>query len=481
MKIRFSLPSNEAFFSRYATLTPTLIKLGILAQIISGLTEIGIFYTIIYSKVVDFNPSFACVGATIGAILGTLFLELGLRKFTPYSIRAFISKRFKGLDLVMTVLILIINVVLLFASGLLSFNGSKELVEIVKTEPKIASTDKITSRLDLELGSIISNYKSDSAAISKRYKNQLGAKEVEYLMLIEQERNLYYQLKLKEQNDEVSYRSKKSTIRNRIKKLEVEKAKTLARLETEKAQKLELLLERKHKDITELKGKSRTEIAKIESSNEIVVSRSRSKTHAYGLGLGWFTIICLFIFILSVAVDEIHKKGSGIEIISLPSQYDLSPSIWSELLEAINYRISFIIRSKIAVFASKTPPPPIPQPPPMLYNLSHKQPIITFTYGNMPRDQEIELNTPYQNQINSLKHFKNKDNDLSSTKNGEQERINDNRMTKNSIADKFRKCENCKSDYIYNHKKQKYCSDKCRIKAWEERTGKELKMKPKKV
>ena len=62
---------------------------------------------------------------------------------------------------------------------------------------------------------------------------------------------------------------------------------------------------------------------------------------------------------------------------------------------------------------------------------------------------------------------------------------NDNRLT--TIVHDARKPENvenktfekvcvwCKTPYIYAHKKQLYCCEKCRIEAWEARTGAKLK------
>lgn len=43
-----------------------------------------------------------------------------------------------------------------------------------------------------------------------------------------------------------------------------------------------------------------------------------------------------------------------------------------------------------------------------------------------------------------------------------------------------RNCAHCNSEFTYNHKKQKYCSDDCRKKAWEQRTNRKLKLKAKK-
>lgn len=57
-----------------------------------------------------------------------------------------------------------------------------------------------------------------------------------------------------------------------------------------------------------------------------------------------------------------------------------------------------------------------------------------------------------------------------------ENRINENRKRSGKVG-KERTCEHCGEAYIYNHAKQKYCSDECRMKAWEERTGKKLNLK----
>lgn len=44
----------------------------------------------------------------------------------------------------------------------------------------------------------------------------------------------------------------------------------------------------------------------------------------------------------------------------------------------------------------------------------------------------------------------------------------------------LRKCEHCKNDFVPNHKKHRFCSTDCRKKAWEEKTGRTLKLKAKK-
>lgn len=50
--------------------------------------------------------------------------------------------------------------------------------------------------------------------------------------------------------------------------------------------------------------------------------------------------------------------------------------------------------------------------------------------------------------------------------------VNENRSGSN-----LRTCTHCQTQYTYMHHKQKYCTEQCRIAAWENRTGKTLRKK----
>jgi len=47
------------------------------------------------------------------------------------------------------------------------------------------------------------------------------------------------------------------------------------------------------------------------------------------------------------------------------------------------------------------------------------------------------------------------------------------------LAEGNRICQHCGKVYVYMHNKQRYCSDNCRVQAWQERTGKKVKAVPK--
>ena len=64
------------------------------------------------------------------------------------------------------------------------------------------------------------------------------------------------------------------------------------------------------------------------------------------------------------------------------------------------------------------------------------------------------------------------------------ENTNENRKetTTNNDSSNYgnRKCLHCGTGFIYNAKKQKYCSDTCRVAAWELKTKRVLQFKTKK-
>jgi hypothetical protein len=61
------------------------------------------------------------------------------------------------------------------------------------------------------------------------------------------------------------------------------------------------------------------------------------------------------------------------------------------------------------------------------------------------------------------------------------ERINGERITVNveALNDNQKPCKNCGKTFTYKHWNARYCSDKCRIENWEQRTGKTFNKKSK--
>jgi len=452
MKSFKTLPTNGDFFARYANLVPTLYKVGYLSQTVSGLTEIGIIYSIAYARLYSFFPLPATITlAVLASLIGMGLLEVGLRKFVPYGVRAFLYKRCKGLDLAMSIFILLTTSALLYASGILSFKNSHEIIESFEPEPEQKNTKEATVNYNTERERILLIYRSDSSTIAQTYNTQINAKNTEYQSLISVKEKDIERYERKEKRTGESYKTKKIMIGKAIKQLEANRDAQIVSLEIEKGKELKTLLMAKNKDIGQEKKILQKQMSSVENFNKKEQDKADNKIKKYGGGLGWFTVFCLFVFVLSVVLDEIHKKGSGIEIKILPSQYDFSTSIVAEFLNAVSNKVQYKLRSRIARLEENTPPPPLPIAPTGLYDLSKlKQDITTI----LVEQGDEKARIVYLNNENRYNDF----------------RLEDD---KNSSA-KLRNCVHCNDEYIYKHHKQKYCSDKCRMTAWEKRTGRRL-------
>jgi len=392
MKIQFTLPTNNDFFNRYATLIPTLSKLGIISQIISAFTEIGIIYSIILSRVYEIAPNNAELLATIGAIIGTAFLEIGLRKFTPYSIKAFLYQRFKGLDLAMTIFILLVCIGLFCGSATLSFSGSKELVKIASPTPMEETTTATDSTYNNKKRELIALFVSDSATIANGYIKQIRAETIKYNSLIVKQQSDLNQYNRKEQRTGLSYTTRKETIRGKMASLQAEQATKIAAFEALQAKELKNLTSSRKNDLKAIERLYLSQISKIDNTNALAIEKSESTTIFWKwFGMG-FTIICLCVFLFSVIIEEIHKKGSGINQIAVPNQYHFSESVLSDFFNMVADKVNFKLRSKIQTLAEATPPPPIPLAPPNLYDLTGaEQQRLIFTLANTT-DQHYLLN-----------------------------------------------------------------------------------------
>ena len=353
-------PVNRGFFDVYATLAQSVNRSGYFAQLISAATEIGIIYSLAKNALIDFLPQYAEVFAVITAIIGTATIEIGLRLTTPHTVDAILYKRYKGLYLPMSIAIFILTAVLLGSSGYLSFSNSDEIVHNFTPEAKqittanadsiyLAETETATNQFRNDTSLINSNYQTLISATSKAYTAKIAAAESEVKKWIDKEQATGRNYTTHKANAEIK---KAQTIADRDDIISKYKADQAAKIAAAKANYSVLI-----KEARQIK---KTSLAEVKATNKQAKADRETKVNTYGGGLGWFTIVCLFLFVSSVVLDRIHKKGSGIEEKVQLSQYDISPSAWNEFLFAIRERLGYNLRSWIFDFAASTPPPPLP-------------------------------------------------------------------------------------------------------------------------
>jgi len=374
MKLHNSLPKDEQFFEAYASLTPTLNTLGYLAQVVSALTEFGIIYALVKGSLQEFFPDLAGLAGIFGAIVGTAFLEVGLRKFVPYSVRAILYKRFAGLHRYVSGFIFAVTLGLLASSGILSFKGSFDLVEAVTPPPAKEGTTAIDSTAQAHKAEALKQWQADSLAIVQRFAPALGAIKDKYKSLVKVEELALNRIQAREKAEGQNYGSQKANIRASIAGLEAKQAEELAAQEGSKAQALEEALAAKSNALTGIEQQRTKSRKDVEQENAQAQQQAQTKVKRYGGGLAWFTVVCLLVLILAVSIDEIHKKGSGIEETAIPNQYYFSQGIGAEFIEMLLEKWNQKARAWIQRHAQKTPPPPEPQQPHPLYEVEALKP-----------------------------------------------------------------------------------------------------------
>lgn len=404
MKFYFTLPKNEEFFNSYATLTPTLLKLGYFAQVISGLTEIGVIYSLVYSSLKEFIPAQASLFAILGAFVGTAFLEIGLRKFVPYSFRAILYKRYQGLHLVMSIAIFSVALGLAFASGLLSFKGSKEIVEAVAPAPKLESFSETEAY-----------FQSEAQAIQASHSSQIAAIKNQYSTLVEVEKLKLENYQKKEVETGKKYTTRIAALSGRIAELQAQQAQEIAKLEASKAER-----------IAEAQGRRSQGRQRVDQNNQTAKLEAQQKTGKYSFGLAYFTLFCLLVFIASVGLNEVHLKGAEIEEKPLPTQYHFSQPILSDFWEMLFEKLNYHSRSMIARLADKTPEPTFPAKSPVLYE-----------YSPQIERRQIGFQIPTKQESPSV-----------------------NSAT--IIAQAQPSCQNCGKNYTPKVSWQKFCSTDCK-------------------
>ena len=395
MKTLFSLPKDKDFFNRYATLVPTLNILGHLAQVVSALTEIGVIYLLIFSSLAGFFPVLAFPVAFIGCVIGTAFIEVGLRKFTPYSVRAILHNRFQGLDRIMSVFVLAACLLLLGASGFLSFKGSKTIVEAVAPPPAMITTASADSTASAAKAETMAQYRADSIGIASRHAAQAQALKTSAASAIAAGKMELRNIEAKERATGQPFGTQKREARKRIADMEATRDAQLAQLEADKANALASLTADRKSAAQRIEANHSARRDSVTTYNATAIEQAANQVKNYGGGLAWFTVVCLVVFILSVALNEVHAKGSGIEEVPQPNQYHFSESITAEFMNAASERINYNLRSKIRRWADLTPEPMEPKAPPVLYELADTaQPRRKIGVQNPNKSQVLQTTQP---------------------------------------------------------------------------------------
>ncbi|KGE85924.1 hypothetical protein IX84_25300 [Phaeodactylibacter xiamenensis] len=338
--------------------------------IVSGTTEIGGIFTATVSAFEPIAGQYSWYVAGAIALIATFVLEGGLRIMIPQAVDSFLYKRFQGLDLALTVIYVVLGIGLMATSGYLSFVNSKIIVDSVVVEPERDSLAIKGARIDYNANQAkaAETYRNDSTATAQRYQERLAAEQTSYAGKIGAAKRELSNIYNRERRTGQSFATAKDAARQKIANLQAEEATAIAGIKAEKAEALSTLLAEHKALLAEIKTTYQKATASLEKKFQEAKGERTATVDGYGGGLAYFTVISLFIFLASVILERIYVKGSGIKQTIELSQYDVSPPAYIEAWHAFRDRIQTNIRTRIANFAAKTPPPPLPTAPTELYD-----------------------------------------------------------------------------------------------------------------
>lgn len=461
MKTFFSFPSNKDFFDRYAPLIKKILLLGFICQLVSGGTEFGIIYTMGKDAVVEIFPRLSVIFGITLAVIGTLFIEVGQRLFVPYAVRSILHNLFSGLDGVMSFCIISVALLLLYFGGSFSFQNSYNIVDYVTPEAEETDIAPIKQEQQEKELLVLKNFSNDSSIIVDGIQSQINAKNLEYQSLIGVKESEIRRYRNKGKREEKSYGSKISTLRTDITEYEAKRDAGVALLTAQQATEVKGLLDEKKEDLEELEKKYTALLSGVKIDDKAKKDDVASQVQKGGSGLGWFTLVCLFVVVVSIVLDETLKKGSEMKQEVKPSKYMFSTSVIGDFIDAIKNRMQSILRQMIDDFESETQEAPHPTFHDKVYDYSNvaQEPIKVHSREIEGGAKQIYIDgTPMP-------------------QGGQRNRTTGGGKPGAVQVGVERDCERpeCNDTYIPNTRKHRYCGDSCRVADWEKKNGRKVK------
>lgn len=393
MKTLHTLPTDKGFFDKYASLIKSVVLAGIFAQIVSGMTESGAIFTSTKASLEPFYLGWwGVLLAGIVAALATLVIEVGLRKTFPVAVDAVLYRRWSGLELWISIFVWLLSVALFTTSGLLSFHNSRVIVDDLTPEAEQHTTTSADSTYQAETATHRQTFVADSTLIADSYAAKINSTGTAFDGKIKAKNEKIRGYESREARTGRSYASRKDKSRQERAELEAEKAEALAVLEAARADELTQARANYREQIEEATASRKTSTDEVKATNKQAEAERLANVNKYGGGLGWFTIVCLFLFAVSVILDRIHRKGAGITESVQIEAYDFRPGALREWYSAITERINYQLHNKITAFANKTPSAPLPAQPGAVYDLAEALQHVTIRL-ELDRDEEEEQRT----------------------------------------------------------------------------------------
>jgi hypothetical protein len=447
----------------YAKLAKSVKASGYFAQIVSALTEVGGIFAASLSILTPIFGQYAVYPSAAVAIIGTAVLEVGLRVTAPQAVDAILYRRWQGLHRAMTVSVFVLGAVLLTTSGILSYKNSKTVVDAVTITPQLDSMAVQAAQIEYnaDKAKLAEAYRADSTTASQRYQKRIQAQETAYSGKIASAKRELSNVYNKERRTGNSYATAKDRARQKIADLKADQAATTAQLTTEQGEVLAQLKAEYKAALSKADQAHGEALAAIKGEYQAAKTDRAATVDGYGGGLAYFTIICLFIFLASVILDRIHRKGSGIDETVELSQHDINPPAYIEAWQAMRERVQTTIRAKIAAFDERTPAAPLPTSKRELYDPTELANVrIKLQLDDESEGEERTIRIAAKRR--PIGFFTQGDNVRQRTKNKGAQGSGEGDDPNAAVNALTKHCDNCGSQYQAKVKWQRFCSTDCK-------------------
>jgi hypothetical protein len=481
--------TNTDFFNLFFKSQSVTKLIGYFGQIISGATEFHFIYSGVggvYTPIIKWSN---LLPVLLGLLVIYIFEVVGVRVFLVRIVRQIANRKFETSESMILFGFNLLFVLVLCGSNLLfSIIGQKAsfttLTNVTTTDntyllelEKTAKVEDVNLRYNDRKKELITPYETDKQTIINSYDNDI--KELKNSRYTHRENKPKYD----------SYTSKIDT------KLTA-KANGLSGLtETFSNDKKQLEIDRKNEisNITKGLNKRIKDIEKTEKGNVslwVMVQKYTLPILVVFILLSWVAIIYIEVFYKGsgqdIEVKEISSRPLLLWVLIVGLYDKFYHWFYGKVVNKIGlekYRYTEIRNNEIEVKPIELMNPQTLAAMQNNNNLSVRK--IGFNRsekndtnnnppinnGNVTNYQNTPFNAPMDHQQSPF----------NAPMDHQQSPLNGERITVNvaELKDNQKKCKHCTNIFTYKHWNAKYCSDDCRIKSWELRTGKTFTKKSK--
>lgn len=309
----------------YEALIPTIKRLSLAAQFISGSTAAFGIYAVIIQKMPISIKAIAVLATLVLTVIIIGSFEGRIRKLFPYWVRQILNwcfnenketQRQKSIRVVLFSMLCILLMPLVIGTSISSWNASPDLIAFSSPKPNVQNLDVLNASLDKNAKRLLTEYEKDLQRDSILFINQLAAEKAKWdaeLNALALQRTKYLSLFTKGHQWAAGSAAK---LKNKvIPELRTKKAAALQNLYAARNAKLDSL--RIYKSSTlllEQQSKNKL-LADAKIQNDLLINESKTSFSKWGKFLAVLAIVSTFFTLFCFTFIEAYKAG----ILSTPA------------------------------------------------------------------------------------------------------------------------------------------------------------------